>query len=526
MGVIASEGQLVSLQRPWYTTQAYGSLNLYGQFNVDYATIYRTQPNVRRVVDFLAKNIAQLGLKVYRRHSDTEREQIGDHPLAKLLRKPNPYFTRYRFIRGLVSDLAIYDNAYIIKVKAPDGGMVLQPLPPYLITVVGTNWLRPDAYRMTGTAGVANFEIQPDQLIHIRGYSPDDMRRGVPPLETLRRTLAEEAASGEWREGFWRNNARIEGVLQHPNKLSPEAADRLRTDWQALYTGPGNGGKTAILEEGMDWKPIAFSAKDSEYIASKKLALEEVAGVYQVSSPMIGLIDEANFASLTQFHRMLYQDTFGPWLTWIQEDFELQLMPEFDDIDNVYIEFNIAEKLKGSFEEASKFAQMAVGGPWVTRNEQRANQNLPPLPGGDELITPLNVSQGSPGQGPLPSAPPEAPPDLTPPQLPPKAHAAIVRTHLDRQEACLKGMAAYMPDAPAALLFDAKRWNKELTSDLLRLGGGTTDERMAKAQEAAEAINEVVYRELDKALAEGLGVADAMQAAGLAIFQEEPANAA
>lgn len=64
----------------------------------EYDKLWRTQPAVRTVVTFLARNIAQLGLPLYQRESDTERKRLQDHPLATLLRRPNPWTTRYRFI--------------------------------------------------------------------------------------------------------------------------------------------------------------------------------------------------------------------------------------------------------------------------------------------------------------------------------------------------------------------------------------------------------------------------------------------
>ena len=61
-----------------------------------------------------------------------------------------------------------------------------------------------------------------------------------------------------------------------------------------------------------------------------------------------------------------------------------------------YVEFDLTEKLKGSFEERASILQASVGAPWLTRNEARADNNLPPIEGGDELITPLNVTEGGP----------------------------------------------------------------------------------------------------------------------------------
>src|SRR5690554_2197333 len=121
MAVVVSLGQVQSLGTPnWRPGVVRTSVGLYDQFNYDYATLYRTQPNVRTCVDFLARNIAQLGLHVFRRVSDTDRERLRDHGLAQLLNQPLPpefKMTRYRLIESLVSDLGIYFNAYWLKIR-------------------------------------------------------------------------------------------------------------------------------------------------------------------------------------------------------------------------------------------------------------------------------------------------------------------------------------------------------------------------------------------------------------------------
>jgi phage portal protein BeeE len=102
---------------------------------------------------------------------------------------------------------------------------------------------------------------------------------------------------------------------------------------------------------------------------------------------------------------MLYQDTLGPWLQMITEDIQLQLLPDFEPAPaRFYVEFNLREKLTGSFEERAEAIAKAVGGPTMTVNEARALDNRPPLEGGDELIRPLNVTQNG-DQDPIPAEP-------------------------------------------------------------------------------------------------------------------------
>ncbi len=480
MTVIQSGSSLLGLSPGWLNTSSSSGLTLYGDYSADYWTIYRTQPTVKTVVDFLARNIAQLGLHVFRRVSDTDRERLADHPLAQLIARPNPSTTTYRLLRRMVRDVCIYGNGYWLKLRAPGGGVALLAVPFEIVSVSGR--LNPTAYKI----GISSLPepLSPDKVVHFR---EDGEPVGVSPLESLRRILAEEAASGDYREGFWRNSARMSGIIKRPAtapEWSATARDRFTAEFAALYGGADNSGKTAVLEEGMEFVPNTFSAEDSQYLEARELTRTEVARAFHVPLPMVGILTHATYSNITEQHKNLYQDCLGPWLTMIEQDIELQLLPEFGDTEGVYVEFNMAEKLKGSFEEQAASLSSAVGRPWLTADEARARQNLPSL-GGDaeQLVTPLNVLVG--GQAsPRDSAPP--PKALRAPEL--KAvdptsltlrarHVAkwsqVLVKFFERQRSVILSRAPKGRKASAEELFNAARWNRELAGELLPLNLAT-----------------------------------------------------
>jgi HK97 family phage portal protein len=466
-----------------------GSVNLYGQ-NLTYGEIYKRQPNVRTVVDFLARNIAQLGLHVFRRVSETDRQRLRDHELAKIIGKPNPSTTRYRFFESLVLDLGIYFNAYWVKVRTAPLGLVR--LPACQMTVDGV--LQPTQFWWTKTNG-ERVPFAPTEIVHFGGYSPfpDQQLTGISPLETLRRVLAEEAAAGDHREAFWRNSARVDGVVTRPKekpRYTPEQLKSWREQWQAAQAGNANGGKAVLLQDGETFTPTSWSAKDSEYVASRKLTREECAAAYHVPLPMVGILDHATFSNIKEQHKQLYQDCLGPWLVMIEEEFERQVLPECDDTRDVYVEFNIAEKLKGSFEEQANSIQVLVGRPVMTANEGRARLNLPAMTD-DTSADKLAPQQGGPADA---SANPPAPADAPPTE--PKQPAAVDLTPVisatrDRQMARLGKLP--VTDRPASFTADLDRWNRELAVDIQKETGD--DDRIAAA--IAATVNSETLRQLE-----------------------------
>jgi len=461
----------------------------YDGYAYDYATIYRTQPNVRVCVDFLARNVAQLGLHVYRRLENNDRERLRDHPFAKLIERPLPpeyKVTRYQLISNLMGDLGIYHNAYLLKIRINGQISGLLRVPPYLVRIEGG--LYPVQYYIDFASG--SVELDPKEIVHLHGYNPESSTLGLSPLETLRRVLAEEHAMGDYREHFWKNAARMSGIIERPAD-APEwgeaARQRFKQEFEALYSGSEGSGKTAILEDGMVWKQASFSAEESEYLSGRKLTREECARAYHIPPPLVGILDHATFSNIKEQHKSLYTDTLGPWLAQIEEDFELQLLTEFEDSDGVYVEFNIAEKLQGDFSEQTASLFSAVGRPWMTANEARARMNLPRVEFGDDLVTPLNVLVGDPTLGALGSGEENEVESQEPkakaknrgieillPEQKEKYTQEWKKTLtrlFNRQQASISSKLKMAPDINT--LWDGERWNQEATADFTKLGSET-----------------------------------------------------
>ena len=63
---------------------------------------------------------------------------------------------------------------------------------------------------------------------------------------------------------------------------------------------------------------------------------------------MVGLLDNANFSNVREFRKMLYGDTLGSTISMIEDRINTFLVPIITSTSDVYVEFNIAEKLQGN----------------------------------------------------------------------------------------------------------------------------------------------------------------------------------
>lgn len=514
MVTVVSEGRLTSLDRAITFEQSLvSSVDFYNDRVLDYAAIFRTQPNVRTVVDFLARNIAQLGVHLYERAADDDRLRVTDHPFHRRLRNPNPAdrrSNRYRFIYGLVQKICVFDTAIGVFVgDHPTDGPALVTLPTTAVRLAGDNWLYPTEYKIRKSSGVLT--LPPDGVYHLQGsLNLDDERMGVSAIEALRHILAEDVAAGEYREQFWKSGARVSGFLKRPAnapRWKPGAKDRFVKSFRAAYSGSGpQAGGTPLLEDGMEFDEAGTSAREAQYLEARKLTREEVAAAYHVHPAFVGILEHANFSNMREQHRSLYMDTLGPWLTMLDLDYTLQLLPAYEPdpvrLDRLYAETNFREKMRGSLEEEAAAITQLTGAPTLTRNEGRALQNRNALPGGDELITPLNVVVGGqtiPGE----AAPGDEPrdtdgngtssrsggtkalalPDALNDNQVAMAEAQITR-YFNRLASNVLSTHGARPWSDPDELFDRERWDAELAIDLAGIGQVTAE---AYAELLAEA---------------------------------------
>lgn len=361
--------------------------------------LYATQANLHAVVSFLSDSVAQLPLKVYRREGDS-RIRDTESAAAKLLFKPNADQTAYDLWDSVMTEYLLMGVAtlWILPDVDSESGYQLRLIPKEWImdTERSTNYA-PDKIRITaGTGGY--IDIPRTEFIQFRKYSPGNPGGYQSPISALKQTLQEQVQADRFRTEIWRSSGRFNAYLTRPKDVQPWTDEQrkafltaFREGWSA---GGGNSGKMPLLEDGMEIKPYAFNAKEAQYAETKQLSREDVAAAYHVNPSLIWHTTTQTYASAKDNARALYADCLGPVLQMLQQRINSFLLPMIGADPNTYVIFDLTEKLKGSFEERASILQASVGGPWMTRNEARADNDMPPIEGGDELIVPLNVVEG------------------------------------------------------------------------------------------------------------------------------------
>jgi HK97 family phage portal protein len=489
--IIAPDGLRVTELPNQYTR----ILRLYDNIGSAYDAIYRTQHNVRVVVDDTAREAAELTLKVYEKvpRSPTlpsARLEIPDHPMAELLSEPMPeeFEDENGFWFKLFADILIYDIAHW-QVIAPNGTPeALLRLPPQSITPDRD----PTTYWVRGWRGMNGGYIPREDVITFWGYDPRVNHGSTSPMETLRRLLAEEVARDQNRQGMWKRSLRKDGVIEidaDGRQLSDDARESWLIDAEDALAGYDQSGRPLILEPGWHFKDSQFSPRDMEYLKGRLLSRQEVASAFHTPPAKVAAAENGQQPDENTL-RIFYQSTLPPLLSRVESQIKSQLLPRFDLNKTVrrrrYVKFNLDEKLRGAFEDRAAIMATTAGGPIVSVNEARGRLDLPPVDGFDGLYQPLNsVMMGGPQAS--PNNPVDTPADLNPAGTtpgggtkPPNSVEGVVKL-FDEQRGYQNTLAKYQKKhervlvnhfarqrnaAKAGKSVVDERWDRELKADL------------------------------------------------------------
>lgn len=344
-----------------------------------------------RCVNIIAGSIATLPLDLIRRENESVRRPAVGHPLRRILTvKPNPWQTPSEFRRMLQANLLLRGNAYARKVMVGSRVVALIPLHPDRVQAEQLDSLAMQ-YKISGRDGRQMTLGQAD-VMHLRGMSLDGVT-GLSVLSNMRESLGLSLQAEQAGARLFRNGVLTGGVIEHPGKLSPDAARNLRESLDERNAGVENAGKWIVAEEGMKFSPVALSAEDAQWLGARDFQRYDIAMFFGVPPHMIGATEKTtSWGSGIESQGIGFVTyTLADWIKTWEEAIKRDLLqePEWDALD---ARFNVNGLLRGDskarWEGYVKALQWGVYSP----NEVRSLEDQNPREGGDVYYDPPNTA--------------------------------------------------------------------------------------------------------------------------------------
>lgn len=365
-----------------------------------------TVPTVLACFAILMDDIASLPLVLYRR-LERGKERDRKHPYYRLMHdRPNPEHTSIAFRQFIVGHMLGRGNFYGQLIWDSKG--IVQEVWP----------LHPDRMRVFREKGERKYlytkadgsqrAFRQDEILHITDFYADGLV-GYSRITLARNAIGLSMAMEEYGSKVMANDARPSIALKLPQKLDKEAQQRLRESWNEIYRGSDNASKVAILEQGLDLVEIGFPPEEAQFLESRQFQVAELARIFRIPPHMIGDVQKSTSwgSGIEQQEQGYVAHTLKPICTRIEQSLNKDLLLEADQ-ETHFFQHLFDDLLRGDTQARMSAYAVAITNGILSRNEVREKENLNPYDGGDEFLTPMNLSTGPADE---PAGAPEPDPD-------------------------------------------------------------------------------------------------------------------
>ncbi|WP_116429291.1 phage portal protein [Klebsiella pneumoniae] len=339
-------------------------------------------------VRLLSESVSTLPLKIYERQSDGSRKLAQNNLAYQILcRRPNPEMTPSRFMLMIVASICLRGNAFVEKLYIGSKLVSLVPLLPQNMVV---KRLDSGKLQYTYTENSIKRIIPVDRMMHIRGFGLDGVCGMIPTMagvDVFGAAMSVDEAAAK----IFENGLQSTGFLSSKTALNKEQRERLRQNLQS-FIGSKNAGKLMVLENELTYQNVTMNPEAAQLLESRSFSIEEICRWFRVPPFMVGhTTKQSSWASSLEGMNMLFlTHTLRPLLVNIEQEISRCLLNSDEDL---FAEFSVEGLLRADSAGRAAYYTSALQNGWMSRNDVRRLENMPPIEGGDIYTVQLNLTQ-------------------------------------------------------------------------------------------------------------------------------------
>ena len=301
------------------------------------------------------------------------------HPVARLVRQPNPRQSWPDWVETTISHVLLYGNA--LSVIEHDGAgrpTALTPIPWQNVQVL---WLPSgrlgyDIVHFTppfGGTGTPRRYLE-GEVFHLKDRS-DDGILGRSRISRAPEVLGNAMALQDFAAHAWKNQATPSGAVEIEASLSEPHFKRLQNQFDTSHAGTSNARRVLILDNKASWKSLSVSPEDAEVLASRKFSVEELCRLFQVPPPLVQDYSRNTFTNATTAGLWFAQFSLAPWAKKIEAEFARSV---FGSASNYELEIDLSGLVRGDYSARWAAYALAIQNGILDRNEVREQEGYGP----------------------------------------------------------------------------------------------------------------------------------------------------
>ena len=338
---------------------------------------YVTEDNVFQVnavfsaISLIADTVSTLPLDAFTRRNGT-RQVL--RPKPEWVNQPDVDLPRVAFYNSLIVSLLLDGNAFV-RVFSNGSGQVtnLTVLSPKSVKIQ-----RSGVGRLTFQVEGSPRPLTSEEIVFIPDLvRPGDVR-GVSRVTQLKENLGLAVALEKYAAQFFGSGTNMAGVIEFPGNLTAEQASELARGFDNRHKGWKRGHKTGVLTGGATFKTTQIDPEKSQAIEARRLAVEDVARIFNVPPHLLGLPGTNSYASVEQNNLAWVTHGLRPLIQKIEDGFSPLLSRSPGGAD-AFLKFNIDGLLRADIQSRMSAYSTGLQSGFLTINDVRRLEDLPPM---------------------------------------------------------------------------------------------------------------------------------------------------
>lgn len=337
----------------------------------------------------IAEECASIELKLYKRKKNGDREEIFDHEILDLLKKPNGWLRGSQFWSLYYQYMNLTGEVYILKMRNGEIMDADSNQIPHALHVIPSHLanLKLGESREDSMVNFLGRDIPLDCFIRDINPDPDNPYQGRSIIKASAMALDTDYRMREWNRGLFANAARPSAVLEVPDVMTDETYQRLSKQMDEAHAGSDNAFKQIILEGGAKLVPYSLNQQDLDFLESRKFSKDEIFAMFRTSPSIVGMTEDVNRANAEAQDYTMAKRVVLPRVRGLKELLNVELVEKYDPALEIDFVNPVPEDKTQALAEDTQGVNK-----WLTIDEIREKRGLPPLENGAGavLYRPLN----------------------------------------------------------------------------------------------------------------------------------------
>lgn len=327
-------------------------------------------------VSLISDTISTLPLGAYRRELG-QRVYLNNRPAW--VDQPDIDASRSAHYQQVLVSLMTSGNSYTRVFRNNSGEVVnLVVLDPMKVNVSRSAIGR----KIFTYEGEAN-GLTTDDIIHLTDVLEPGAIKGISRVEKLKEALGVASALQSYAARFFGQGATTQGIIEYPGDLKPEQAKQLRDGFDSAHKGFRKAHRTGILTGGATYKTTTVNNDAAQFLESRRFAVEEIARAFNIPLSFMGIPGTQSYASVEQNAIQFVTHCLRPYIEKIEWSYSKLLNA------GEFIKFNVDGLMRGDFNSRTTAYNSALLTGWLSVDDVRRFEDLPPVEGGSVYRVPL-----------------------------------------------------------------------------------------------------------------------------------------